>query len=452
MTRAADIPLAVQWSEGMLLTPQHFQQQALRFEELLHCHTRLLSPFHWGVTHLTYDRVLLVDGTFRILELQAVLPDGLVVSHPPADSDRGLDPEEPELELDLRPHQGVAANEPLTLYLTVPSNQSASLGPGAGLARYVSVPGAPVVDLSTGTDPQPVERLRPRLSLMAGRPPARYTRLPLLAVRAEGGKFSPTDFIEPRLAVPLESELGKLCINVVEKLREKAGYLVESLRSLATTADRSALEEGMDMLQSLVRGLPAFEALLYSGVAHPFPLYVALCNLAGQVSGVGHTPIPPVFGTRYRHDALRLCFEEVARYLRQTLDEAISDQYERIPLRLEGDVFSCYFKREWVGAETILGVLPQPRGSEMQALEWMVTCRIGSESQLRDLQSQRILGAKRRPLEFREGLATKRGMLLFELETPSPFISPDAPLMIENGKNRGPQRPVEVFLFIRRRD
>lgn len=36
MRHADDLPAAVQWHEGMLLAPQHFQVRALRQEELLH--------------------------------------------------------------------------------------------------------------------------------------------------------------------------------------------------------------------------------------------------------------------------------------------------------------------------------------------------------------------------------------------------------------------------------
>jgi type VI secretion system protein ImpJ len=80
---AADVPPAIQWHEGMLLAPQHFQWQSQRQEALLHYHSAAMNPFHWGVRHLRIDPVLLVDGTLRVLELEAVLPDGLVVSRLP---------------------------------------------------------------------------------------------------------------------------------------------------------------------------------------------------------------------------------------------------------------------------------------------------------------------------------------------------------------------------------
>ena len=42
---ASDIPEAIQWHEGMLLAPQHFQQLAWRQETLLHYATLAASPF-----------------------------------------------------------------------------------------------------------------------------------------------------------------------------------------------------------------------------------------------------------------------------------------------------------------------------------------------------------------------------------------------------------------------
>ncbi|HEV7518390.1 MAG TPA: type VI secretion system baseplate subunit TssK, partial [Thermoanaerobaculia bacterium] len=77
---ARELPAAIQWHEGMLLAPQHFQQMALRQEDLLGYHAAALSPYHWGVRQMEHDASLLVAGTFRLTALEAVLPDGLVVA------------------------------------------------------------------------------------------------------------------------------------------------------------------------------------------------------------------------------------------------------------------------------------------------------------------------------------------------------------------------------------
>src|SRR5215469_18608130 len=77
--KAQDIPEAIQWHEGMLLVPEHFQQMNARLEMLagygLSC-----SPYQWGVRRFEYDANLLASGLVSVTELEAVLPDGLVVN------------------------------------------------------------------------------------------------------------------------------------------------------------------------------------------------------------------------------------------------------------------------------------------------------------------------------------------------------------------------------------
>src|SRR5215813_8786659 len=93
---ACEIPEQIQWHEGLLLAPQHFQQSSLRFESLLAYATSTIAPYCWGVHHFRIDPTALVAGTVRILELEAVMPDCLVVSHN-HQSDQPL-------ELDLTSH------------------------------------------------------------------------------------------------------------------------------------------------------------------------------------------------------------------------------------------------------------------------------------------------------------------------------------------------------------
>ena len=72
---------AIQWYEGMLLAPQHFQQQELRWHQLMSIHLNHLSTHHWGVIDLEFDPITLPTGLLRILNLKAIMPDGLVVTH-----------------------------------------------------------------------------------------------------------------------------------------------------------------------------------------------------------------------------------------------------------------------------------------------------------------------------------------------------------------------------------
>ena len=93
---AYEIPDAIQWHEGLLLTPQHFQQLSFRHEALVQYGTSLFAPFCWGVRRFKHHAISLPSGKLRVLELEAVMPDGLVVVHGLHDSGR-----DDVLEIDL---------------------------------------------------------------------------------------------------------------------------------------------------------------------------------------------------------------------------------------------------------------------------------------------------------------------------------------------------------------
>ena len=79
----------VVWSEGMLVSPQHMQQQDLYHERLLDERIAALSPYRWGVVSLEIDAGALGSGQLRVTRFLGVLPDGLYLSF------EGKDPESP---------------------------------------------------------------------------------------------------------------------------------------------------------------------------------------------------------------------------------------------------------------------------------------------------------------------------------------------------------------------
>ena len=43
-------PDRIQWHEGMLLSPQHFQLESARVDALIGWHTLSSTPYGWGVS------------------------------------------------------------------------------------------------------------------------------------------------------------------------------------------------------------------------------------------------------------------------------------------------------------------------------------------------------------------------------------------------------------------
>lgn len=72
----------VAWVEGMLMEPQHFQQQERFFEHLIDTRTRSLRPFGWGFVALEIDRGLLEQGKYALKKAKGIFPDGTPFSMP----------------------------------------------------------------------------------------------------------------------------------------------------------------------------------------------------------------------------------------------------------------------------------------------------------------------------------------------------------------------------------
>lgn len=440
MANDDSIPLEIQWHEGMLLSPQHFQEQARRAHRLLHYHVLGVDRFHYGVVRLRIDSSLLFEGTLRVLELEAILPDGLLTSHRSGERE--------DLQIDLRAHADAAKQGQLIVYLAVPAAQS---GRGdAESSRFDSLLSEPVADEVSGTRPIQIPRLRPRLRLLCGSepPPSRFVTIPLCGLRWKGGAFVLSEYIPPQILVSPDSALGELCQGLLRRVREKATYLVEVIRSPAISTKPAVIEENRRIIAHLVAELPALEAMVAAGACSPLSIYVALCRLAGNISPLGSRLVPPIFPV-YDHLALRRCIDAVGDYLKQTLAEGVSDVFLSVPFVNDGTNFTLHFEREWLGRVLILSVKGPASMSDQQLHEWMSACLIGASSRFRQLRERRMLGVERRLIDRYEGLIATRGTLLYQITVHAELVIANEPLQIGPGSDKVlPGRPSELVLHV----
>ena len=157
MTSRAVVDDPVLWYEGMLLTPQHFQQHELRLQRLLRHQMEQLDPYYWGVLRLEYDPARLDDGVLQIDRLHAVLPDGLVVIRGRDDGRPSLG--EGRLTLDLSGHPALKIpGSRVRVYLMVPEHVDGAASDRGAVRRYDSFTGPQAEDDNTGEDPLAVLR------------------------------------------------------------------------------------------------------------------------------------------------------------------------------------------------------------------------------------------------------------------------------------------------------
>ena len=73
----------VVWSEGLLLSPQHFQQADRAMRHMVAQRFRMAHSFDWGLAHLSIDAEAIRNGRVVLTGASGVLPDGRrAVFHP----------------------------------------------------------------------------------------------------------------------------------------------------------------------------------------------------------------------------------------------------------------------------------------------------------------------------------------------------------------------------------
>jgi type VI secretion system protein ImpJ len=440
MTSLRRLKKAVQWHDGMLLRPEHFQQADRRLDQLLHYQFSQALPFYWGVSQLKIDDVLLASGTVRILELEAVMPDGLVLSFHADDGD--------VLELNLADYEKdfKQGNQELVIYLCVPEYRSDAASLASEFPRYQSVESGFVINENTGEEVPRFPCLHPHANLVAGtQPSARYVSLPILKVQNVQSNYVLAKFTPPCLSVPLLTELGGLCTHIAQMIRNKAVFLADRVRSDQTSF--MAVESNQH-IRTMMAALLSFEAQLQTGRAHPYHLYLALCTLAGNLSGLRPHEIPPAF-TPYDHNNILQSFTTVTNYILSCLN-ALQEGFTIVTFTQEDRVFKLAMVRDWVEEKFIFGAKASVDMQEKDLITWVTSAVIASKSYVSSVRDKRILGAKRRLIEGNEALKLmpSKDMVLFEVSYDRNFINPDEELQVFNVADTPLKRPRELIFYL----
>lgn len=469
MTRHREVPEAIQWREGMMLAPQHFQQLTLRQEALLGYHIRAAAPYHWGIRHAVHNPALLADGVFRIDELAAVMPDGLLVEH--------LREDEP-LELNLAPHAGAMSAGPLTIHLAVAVRRTGGGNvaerqqrPDAAerLQRYREVAGQAVADEVTGAldEHVPIDRFRPLPQLLPVRPgeappDQRYVAFPLAKVTRSRETFVLTGYQPPALALAPASPVGARCVHLSKEIRDRVVGLIGRMHSPSLPSGSDSLRHMASLLRSLVPALPPFEAVLNSADPHPFTVYLALTALAGQVATLGTAAVPPLFAA-YDHNDIQRSFQPAFDFLSGMLKQ-VQETYTVHPFIYENGRYALLLEQAFLARTLTIGVSAPAdggapadgraatggRGADDVAA-WIGEALIGSAGTLDDLWNRRVLGAGRQQIDSDPaiGVLPSPGEVLFSIAVDPEIIQADKPLVIWNvGGDRAGRRPSGIRLYV----
>ena len=431
----------IQWHEGMLLTPQHFQQEGARIDALVAWQSVATNPYGWGARSLVIDEALLTSGLLRVLSLDAILPNGMAVSFD-AERAQGL-----TLELDLAPYAGAMEQQDLSVYLVV--GKTRSLREPGQPTMFRGIESALVEDEVSQALAADLPRMAINLALAAGPvPSAAYTYLRLMTLKKDNEIVRRGQALPAMLEVPADSAVRQRAQLLAAHMRSKAVFLArQTAQPSSRLEDRLNLLEQKARLSSLILNLPVLEALLRSPVVQPLPLYLALCAQLGPLATLRPGAVP-VLPPPYEHADSYPAFDAVLGALADLVEE-VSQEWKTCTFGFDSQAFSLAVQPEWVGTRLVVGLRGQP---ERELTQWMAGAVIGSRTVWTSLSDRRVLGAGRTRIDDAPelGLRSSSGYTLFAVEVSDSFIVADQELLISNAnESLQAQRPQEVVLFIK---
>src|SRR5262245_21033296 len=316
----------VHWHEGMFLRPHHFQAAQRHTQYLTHLGEKWDHYYNWGLCSADIDLDALANHRLVVHGLRARLRDGSLVSIP----DEGTLP-----TIDLKTAFERSSNP--TVYLEVPvANLKRANGRADGARFRLDV--QDLEDENTGVNPQPIQvRLMNLRLLLDTGDLSGYDVLPVCRVhksaRAEATPELDVTYIPPVLDCEAWPPLLEgILQQIYDRIGRRIQLLAELVVSRGITFDSQA--QGDPQIFAQLRVLNEAYALMgtlfFAQGVHPFPAYLELCRLVGQLSIFGPSRRPPDL-PRYDHDDLGGCFYRVKQYIDALFADAPQPDYMERP-------------------------------------------------------------------------------------------------------------------------
>ena len=329
------------WSEGMLMCPQHMQQQDLYHEQYLDARLHALSSTPWGVLDVHFDLPALQAGNLQLANFRGVLPDGTPLRFDALSSVR------PPARA-IAPHFPTRATA-VPIYLGLPLLREGvanyALSGEASSPRFRGITRR-VFDLTLARNEREVQGSEPAPALLfEGEPGKDHATLKIgELVRDEVGGFALSeDYIPPCLALHAAPGLARELHDILGRALTKRRRLAEERRGRdGTKVDLTLRElEKSLFLHALDRSLAWLRHCSDTPELHPRTLYHALLDLAGALMTVALEGDPADLPA-FRYTDLRATFSPLLAELRRLLSREFDPVCIEVPLTI-------FKANSWVG-------------------------------------------------------------------------------------------------------
>jgi type VI secretion system protein ImpJ len=231
---------------------------------------------------------------------------------------------------------------------------------------------------------------------------------------------------------------------VRDKAQELAGQAETQSPSGAMRLDL----ETKSWIRSLAASLPHLEAILSTQISHPYPIYLALCSMAGHLAALGAKLVPDK--PAYNHHDLRATFQPITKFIEQAIQEGLTSSFSSHLFTYQDGVYEIKFEDGWMNRRLVISLRGRQGISPDELIQWGQECLIGSQEHLQSMKERRILGARRTHIKRDGDLIPPKDVVLFSLKADPEFIEPDEILQIFNrSTHKETARPVEIVLYVK---
>lgn len=326
----------VAWVEGMLMEPQHFQQQERYFEYLVDSRVRSSDALAWGFHALAINQGLLEQGKVALDNASGVFPDGT-----PFTLGKG-DPLPLPFEAGENCQGKVIG---LSVLMDIPGNPFINLTPDQRSSRY-SVTEADIADRNQGVEAEgaplaarlQLGQLQTRLNVCSAISKAEAV-LPVALIKErtrDGRLLLDPHFLPPLLDFRATGWLENATTELHGVVLQRLEALFRPDVPLATGGLSELLE--LLLLQSLSEYHLLFSHLFAQRQVHPERLFYTLLGLLGRLSILpGREKNGQRQALHYDHNAPHHSYIALFSALRRALSLVIEAPAVALPFVERGD-------------------------------------------------------------------------------------------------------------------
>jgi len=445
-----NIPDTIQWKIGTIISPQHFQQLSKRYDHLFQYALGLPSTYQWGLIH--YDLELQSEGTKLVVnELEAIMPNGEPVIY-----DKQLNTDHNKnnqhvLSLDLKFKKD---NIILPIYLGI-----YKIGTRPINSECFNLYKKNFEDDYNENEKENISFLKPRLLLAQeniSESDCCSFQIARIIKNKEHISFDES-YIPPFVWIDKNSEIMKLCNNVIETLRKK----IEEYEFTESTSFENKMT-----LHHLFTALPVLEVMSNTERIIPFNIYLALSSIAGSVGilpSESKNRFPKV--ESYDHNDLFSCFKDITSFIITTTENCFTKNYDSFPFEYDesNNYYSLDIEKEMFEDNyLIIGVDRKVIGQDNTEQdidkevfkEWMEECKIKDIDYFNNADLKNEKGAEHRAEIHRSDLPSDlevpRSMSIYHVAFDD-WDEKEGKLIISPPQSRQEIIPTVIKLFKKRK-